>query len=118
LVTGVGDRFEISKSGQIQRVDSVTQLALMLPSKASGVTFLHELCIDRIKALQSGSNGRQAVEVTFEGKRIGTGSFLVSKLLGCADVTKTATIVAPKPTATPKPTVTPKPVSTPKPATK
>jgi len=118
LVTGVGDRFEISKSGQIQRVDSVTQLALMLPSKASGVTFLQELCIDRIKALQSGSNGRQAVEVTFEGKRIGTGSFLVSKLLGCADVTKTATIVAPKPTATPKPIVTPKPVTTPKPAAK
>ena len=111
LVTGTGDRFQFSKSGQIERVDAVTQLALMLPSKPSNLSFLQELCIDRIKALQSGSNGRQAVEVTFEGKRIGTGSFLVTKLLGCADVTKTAAIVAPKPTSTPKPTTTPKPAA-------
>jgi hypothetical protein len=109
LVTGTGDRFQVSKSGQFERVDSVAQLALMLPSKPSNLSFLQELCIDRIKSLQSGSNGRQAIEVTFEGKRIGTGSFLVTKLLGCADVTKTAAIVAAKPT--PKPTPKPKPVS-------
>ena len=109
LVTGAGDRFQVSRSGQIERADSVSQLAIVLPSKTSGLSFLQELCIDRIKALQSGSNGRQAIEVTFEGKRIGTGSFLVTKLLGCADVTKTATIVAPKPTPTPKPVATTKP---------
>jgi len=103
LVTGTGDRFQVSKSGQFERVDSVTQLALILPSKPSSLSFLQELCVDRIKSLQSGSNGRQAIEVTFEGKRIGAGSFLVTKLLGCADVTKTAAIVAPKPKPTPKP---------------
>ncbi len=111
LVTGTGDRFEVSKSGQFERVDAVSQLALMLPSKVSGLSFLQELCIDRIKALQSGANGKQAIEITFEGKRIGTGSFLVSKLVGCSDVTKTAAIVTPKPTPTPRPTATATPVA-------
>jgi hypothetical protein len=108
IVIGSGDRFQVSPSGQFSRIESVTQLAIALPSKASGLSMLQELCIDRVKALQSGDNGRQAIEITFEGKRIGTGSFLVTKLLGCADVAKTATIVAPRPTATPRPTAVPK----------
>lgn len=99
-----GDQFKPSAKGQLELAGQVSQIAFVLPARPAYFSTLQSLCLERLAALQSGANGHQALELTFEGSRIGSQSYVATKLLGCADVANTATKPTPSPVQPPKPT--------------
>lgn len=112
VVLAKGDRVETGSGGRIQLGEKITQLNFVLPAKASERTALQDICIRRFESMQV--SNRQMLELTFTGKKAGTGNFVVSKILGCSDVPRSA-IKLPKAPAKPKPQPQPKPAKTPAP---
>ena len=108
VALGKGDRFTLSKDGKVQISEKIVQFNFVLPQKLGDRTALQDICLGRLEALQQMGSGRQSLELTFTGRRYGVGNYIVSKILGCADVPKAA-IRLPKPTPTPKPVKTPAP---------
>ncbi len=108
VALGKGDRFTLSKDGKVQISEKIVQFNFVLPQKLGDRTALQDICLGRLEALQQMGSGRQSLELTFTGRRYGVGNYIVSKILGCADVPKAA-IRLPKPTPTPKPVTTPAP---------
>jgi hypothetical protein len=106
IVMGKGTHLDTS-GGQFRHAGSVSQIAIVLPSKNSDLSFLQALCVDRFDALQSGRTKRP-LEVTFEGSASANGSYVATKLLGCADVTSLPSTSQVRPAATPTPTPKPK----------
>jgi hypothetical protein len=108
VALGKADRFTLSKDGKVQISEKIVQFNFVLPQKSAEHTTLQDLCLGRLQALQQMGAGKQSLELTFNGRRYGAGNYIVSKILGCADVPKVA-IKSPKPTSTPKPGMTPAP---------
>ncbi len=108
VALGKGDRFTLSKDGKVQISEKIVQFNFVLPPKLGDRTALQDICLGRLEALQQMGSGKQSLELTFTGRRYGVGNYIVSKILGCADVPKAA-IRLPKPTPTPKPVTTPAP---------
>ena len=109
IVMGSGTQYQVGSDGKVQSLGSVSQIALVLPGKAAKLSTLHMICMERIQGLQQGVSSKLGLEFTFEGIRLGSGSYLARRILGCADVAASVQPVkTPTATPTPRPTATPK----------
>jgi hypothetical protein len=110
VILAKGDRVETGSNGKIQLGEKISQLNFVLPGKASDRTALQDICIRRFESMQL--SNRQMLELTFSGKKAGTGNFIVTKILGCSDVPRAAVKIPRAPTTSTK---QPKPARTPAP---
>lgn len=107
IVMGSGTQYRVGSDGKVQSLGSVSQIALVLPGRVAKLSTLHMICMERFQGLQQGVSSKLGLEFTFEGIRLGSGSYLARNILGCADVAASVQPVK-TPAATPTPTATPK----------
>lgn len=111
-----GDRYSQSSTGTFSITDQVSQLNFVLPSRVYALSVRESVCLDRLQGMRISSATTDKLELSFQGKKIGNGSYVVTQILGCGDVvTGQALPATPTPRATVVPTVRPTSTPTPRP---
>jgi hypothetical protein len=101
VAVGSGQVFSMNSAGAFAVTDTVSQINFVLAPRFNLLSTTDQICIDRLKALQAASS-KAKLEISFRGRKLGTGNYLSNDILGCGDVLKASTL----------------PVKTPIPATK
>lgn len=111
-----GDRYSLSANGSFAITDQVSQLNFVLPSRVYSLSVRESVCLERLQGMRIAGNASGKMELTFKGKQLANGNYVVLQILGCGDLVTGAAqpgtpTPAPRPTATPtvRPTATPTP---------
>jgi hypothetical protein len=103
-----GDRYSLASNGTFAITDQVSQLNFVLPSRLFSLSVRESVCLDRLQGMKTAGNASGKMEISFKGKKLANGNYVVLEMLGCGDLV-TAAAQPGQPIPTPRPTATPTP---------